>query len=240
MNRILIIILVLIILIVLFLFIHSNSAPTISVQGRNPPPKECEPNQFMNLCCTLYNFDPINIGTQNTQQAVYCPNTNTIKMAFASECSSLNPLCPVLNEGSQTCPLFTPSADQKVYIYTIMVDNQNDVSKFYLTFDSNSNSVYLSNTKSTIFNYNSSISTKISNTNYYLVIDSTTGIVSLNAGLFGQIFNYNCGVLYTSPGNKMLTMNDSISSDNKINLGSLPYDPNNLNNPISFYFELIS
>lgn len=241
MNVIVIIILIILLIILIGYLNYNDKNQTYSLQvkGRNPPPVECEPNSIQNLCCTLYNYNPDNQSNINTQTAVYCPSTQNFRSFYNTACIAPNQICPYIDLTSPTCPLYTPTPKDSCYIYTIMVDNTNDVSKFYITFNQSSNSLYLSKIPSTQFNFAGSLSTTINSTQYNLNIDNKSNI-TLEQGIIGQLFKYNCGILFTIPQNLMLSISNQITSDNLINLTAKSYDPNNLNNnEIMFYFQLI-
>lgn len=241
-NHLYLIILFFTICFVFYLILNKRDTENIQLfRSKNPPPEECEPNQYQDLCCTLYNYDPINQGNINTQQAVYCDNKKSFVLTTSIGCFNQNSLCPDLSLNVQNCPLYTPTSGNSCFIYTIMVDNTNEVNKFYITYlsdqeRSSADSIVLSKNRSTIFNFSSGLFTTINNSTFYIMINNE-GQISLEPGIISQKFFYNCGILYNSI-NQMISISNQISDDNTINLMGKPYDPNNLNNSFMFYFEI--
>lgn len=231
-----------------YLILNKRDADNMQLfRSKNPPPEECEPNQYQDLCCTLYNYDPINQANINTQQAVYCENKKSFVSTTSTGCFNQNPLCPIVSLNSQNCPLYTPTSEDSCFIYTIMVDNTNEVNKFYITYLSDqessvslnapsAGSIILSKNRSTIFNFSAGLFTTINNSTFYIMINNE-GQISIEPGIISQKFFYNCGILYNSL-NQMISISNQISDDNTINLMGKTYDPNNLNNSFMFYFEM--
>jgi hypothetical protein len=235
-----IIFLFLLLLIFAIYILSLYNKPQIVLEGRRLPPEECEPNQNQNLCCTLFNYDPDNQQNIVTQQAVYCPARNGIVLTNQSGCFDQNPLCPSIDlDNATTCPLFVPTTNNQVYIYILIIDNTNNVRKFYLTYDENSNSIFMSPSRSTPITFNGSILFQDSKGERVgIVIDSNNKLIPAKNQIGYEGFTYNCGV-FVSLSNKMISISNQLSNDNKINLIVNNYDPNTLisNNQIMFYFE---
>ena len=162
------------------------------------------------------------------------------------ESSSNNNICPSINLNSQTCPLSIPSFGS---IYSILVDENNNVVKYYLNFNTSNETISLSNIPSsyTILD--------LSNNDFILTFNSDSKRYNIGTtnntppqfkvlGLGNGIFNYNCGIIsFVDTQNQIwklaIDISSNISSMNYIFLKDVPNtNPESLcENSFMWYFE---